>query len=106
MIKEKLFGIFGKKPSKKTKKIITTAVITFLVFAFFIWLGIGMYVSVPEGSRGELWPMYIMYGIFPLLIFIFGARRVYDILKGEDDEEEEEETPDEDEEDSEEENKN
>ena len=44
-----------------------------------------MYVSVPEGSRGELWPMYGMYCVFPALIFYFGVRRVYDIVNGEDD---------------------
>ena len=99
MIKEKIFSKFAKfreyEFSKKAKRITATAVITFAVFLFFIWLGVGMYVSVPEGSRGELWPMYGMYCVFPALIFYFGVRRVYDIVNGEDDadsDEEEEET--------------
>ncbi|MBQ7873994.1 MAG: hypothetical protein IJ306_02360 [Oscillospiraceae bacterium] len=95
MIKEKFPKIRNEKLSKKTKKIITTAVITFLVFAFFIWLGVGMYVSVPTNSRGELWPMYIMYAVFPALIFWFGAKRVYDIVNGEDDDNDDETEDDE-----------
>ena len=80
-----------KKPvfSKNTKKIITTSVITLLVFLFFIWLGAGMYFSVPEESRGELWPVFGMYSVFPLLIFFFGAKRIYAVLNNGDDEEEE-----------------
>ena len=88
MIKEKIFGLKEIKFSKKTKKIAITATITFLVFMFFIWLGVGMYFSVPEQSRGELWPMYGIYSVFPLLIFFFGAKRVHAILNGEDDEDE------------------
>lgn len=97
MIKEKFPKITKIKFSKKTKKIITTGVITFLVFAFFIWLGIGMYISVPAESRGELLPMYFMYGVFPALIFWFGAKRVYDIENGEDDEPDDDEDEPEDE---------
>ncbi|MBQ7124157.1 MAG: hypothetical protein IJO01_06060 [Oscillospiraceae bacterium] len=88
MIKDKIFALKEIKFSKKAKKITVTAVITFVVFLFFIWLGVGMYVSVPEAGRGELWPMYGMYAVFPLLIFYFGAKRVYDIVNGDDDEEE------------------
>ena len=62
---------------------------------FFIWLGVGMYVSVPEGSRGELWPVFAMYFVFPGLIFYFGAKRVYAILNGEEDQEEDETEPEE-----------
>ncbi len=87
MIREKISFFEKINISKKTKRIAITAVITFLVFMFFIWLGIGMYVSVPEESRGELWPMYGMYAVFPLLIFFFGAKRVNAILNGEDDSE-------------------
>ena len=97
MIKEKLPDLKKIKFSKKTKKIILTAAISFAVFMFFIWLGAGMYVSVPEGSRAELWPMFGMYAIFPLLIFFFSAKRVYYILNGEEypDEEEDPEEPEE-----------
>ena len=92
MIKEKFSGIKKINLSKNTKKIITTAAITFVVFLFFIWLGVGMYVSVPAESRGELWPVFGMYGVFPALIFFFGAKRVYDVVNGgEDDSEDTEE---------------
>lgn len=85
MIKEKSFKIEKIKLSKRSRKIITTAAITFAVFLFFIWLGIGMYVSVPMEKRGELWPVFGMYAIFPLLIFYFGTRRVYGIFNGDED---------------------
>ena len=92
MIKEKFSGIKKNLLSKNAKKIITTAVITFVVFLFFIWLGVGMYISVPAESRGELWPVFGMYGVFPALIFFFGAKRVYDVVNGgEDDSEDTEE---------------
>ncbi len=90
MIKEKFLQIKNFRLSKKTKKITTTAAIIFAVFLFFIWLGVGMYVSVPEGSRGELWPVFGMYFIFPALIFFFGAKRVYAIINGEEDPDESE----------------
>ena len=73
--------------SKKAKRITATAVITFVVFLFFIWLGAGMYVSVPAESRGELWPVFGMYAVFPLLIFFFGVKRIYAVLNNDDDEE-------------------
>jgi hypothetical protein len=89
MITEK-FPKFEKPVlSKNTKKIITTSVITLAVFLFFIWLGVGMYFSVPEESRGELWPVFGMYAVFPALIFFLEAKRVHAILNGE------EEDPDE-----------
>ena len=69
MIKEKIPKLKKIKLSKNTKKIITTAVITFVVFMFFIWLGVGMYVSVPAEKRAELWPVFGMYAVFPALIF-------------------------------------
>ena len=91
MITEK-FPKFEKPVlSKNTKKIITTSVITLAVFLFFIWLGAGMYFSVPEESRGELWPVFGMYAVFPGLIFFFGAKRVHSVLNGEDDSENENE---------------
>ena len=89
MIKEKIFSELNARFSKKKRKIASTAVITFLVFLFFIWLGVGMYFSVPSDSRGELWPMFGMYAVFPGLIFFFGAKRVYDIVNGEEEEAEE-----------------
>ena len=92
MIKEKFPEIKKIMLSKKAKRITATAVITFVVFAFFIWLGVGMYVSVPAEKRGELWPVFGMYGVFPALIFFFGAKRVYDVVNGgEDDSEDTEE---------------
>lgn len=91
MITEK-FPKFEKPVlSKNTKKIITTSVITFFVFLFFVWLGAGMYFSVPEESRGELWPVFGMYAVFPLLIFFFGAKRVYDVVNGGEESEDKEE---------------
>ena len=92
MIKEKSFKIEKIKLSKRSRKIITTAAITFAVFLFFIWLGIGMYVSVPMEKRGELWPVFGMYVVFPALIFFFGAKRVHGILNGEDSGEDEDES--------------
>ena len=90
MIAEKLSDLKKTTLSKNTKRIITTAVITFVVFLFFIWLGVGMYVSVPAESRGELWPVFGMYLVFPALIFFFGAKRVHSIVNGEEDSEEKE----------------
>ena len=90
MIAEKLSDLKKTTLSKNTKRIITTAVITFVVFLFFIWLGVGMYVSVPAESRGELWPVFGMYLVFPALIFFFGAKRVHSIVHGEEDSEEKE----------------
>lgn len=91
MVKDKILSKFRIKLSKKAQKIITTAAITFAVFMFFIWLGVGMYISVPAESRSGLWPMYGMYAIFPALIFIFGAKRVYDVVNGGDDDADEKE---------------
>ena len=91
MIKEK-FPKFKKiEFSKKTRRITITALIIFFVFLFFIWLGVGMYISVPQESRGELWPMFGIYGVFPGMIFFLGAKRVHAILIGEDPDEDEEE---------------
>ena len=98
MIKEKFSGIKKINLSKNTKKIITTAAITFVVFLFFIWLGVGMYVSVPAESRGELWPVFGMYAVFPLLIFFFGAKRIYAVLNNDEDEENDSDMKEEDEE--------
>ena len=44
-----------------------------------------MYVSVPEENRGELWPVFGMYVVFPALIFFFGARRVLDVINNDED---------------------
>lgn len=85
MIKEKFPEIKKIMLSKNAKRITATAVITFVVFAFFIWLGVGMYVSVPAEKRGELWPVFGMYFVFPALIFFFGAKRVLGILNNEED---------------------
>lgn len=91
MNKEKFLEIKKLLLSKKAKKIITTAVITLLVFLFFIWLGVGMYISVPAEKRGELWPVFGMYVVFPALIFFFGAKRVYGVLNGGEESEDKEE---------------
>jgi ABC-type anion transport system duplicated permease subunit len=85
MIKEKIPGIKKFLVSKKAKRIIATVVITFIVLMFFIWLGVGMYVSVPEENRGELWPVFGMYTVFPALIFFFGVRRVLDVINNDED---------------------
>ena len=86
MITEKFPKLTGTNLSKSKKRIIATSVITFVVFMFFIWLGVGMYIYVPEESRGELWPVFGMYAVFPMLIFFFGIKRVYSILNGEEEE--------------------
>ncbi len=83
MIKEKIPEIKKLLKSKKGKKIATTAIITFAVFLFFTWLGLGLYFSVPKESRGELWSIFVMYSVFPLLVFFFGAKRVYAVLNSE-----------------------
>ena len=90
MIEEKFSELTKIRLSKSTKRIIATAIVTFVVFMFFIWLGVGMYVSVPTEKRGELWPVFGMYAVFPALIFFFEVKRVHAILNGEDDETEEE----------------
>lgn len=92
MNKEKISEIKKLLLSKKAKKIITTAAITLAVFLFFIWLGVGMYISVPAEKRAELWPVFGMYIVFPALIFFFGAKRVYDTISGDDDSDDEENT--------------
>ena len=97
MIKEKFPKLKKIELSKNTRRIIATAVLTLVVFVFFIWLGVGMYFSVPAESRGELWPTFLMYGIFPGLIFFFGVKRVHSIVNGEDPDDEEPETEEEDE---------
>ncbi len=89
MIKEKFSGLRDFVISKKTKHIIATVAVTLTVFLFFIWLGVGMYISVPAESRGELWPVFGMYGVFPGIIFFFGVKKVHGILNGEDDQDEE-----------------
>ncbi|MGN0629202.1 MAG: hypothetical protein ACI4IW_06200 [Oscillospiraceae bacterium] len=68
--------------SPRTKKIVTTVAVTLAVCLFFVWLGAGMYVSVPEEERGGLLPMFLMYAVFPLLIALFGAKRIYIIANG------------------------
>lgn len=68
--------------SPRTKKIVTTVAVTLAVCLFFIWLGAGMYISVPEEERGDLLPTFLMYAIFPLLIALFGAKRIYIIANG------------------------
>jgi hypothetical protein len=90
MISEKIREFKKLNFPKRTKRIIATAVITFVVFMFFVWLGVGMYIYVPQESRGELWPVFGMYAVFPSLIFFFGAKRIYDVLNSGTDEEEEE----------------
>ncbi len=68
-----------------TKKIMITLVITLVVFLFFIWLGVGMYISVPPEERSSLLPMYFIYCVFPFLIFFLGVKRIYIIINfGED----------------------
>lgn len=88
MIKEKFSGFKELMLSKKAKHITATVAVTFAVFLFFIWLGVGMYISVPQESRGELWPVFGMYGVFPAIIFFFGVKKVHGILDGEEDSEE------------------
>lgn len=86
MISEKEKLRFNRaKLSPRTKKIVTTALITLAVCAFFIWLGVGMYLSVPEEEREALLPMYFMYSVFPLLIIFFGAKRIYAVVNGKED---------------------
>ena len=85
MITKNFFDLKKITFSKNAKKIITTVSITLVVFLFFVWLGVGMYVSVPAESRGELWPVFGMYFVFPGLIFFFGAKRVLGILNNEED---------------------
>ncbi|MBR2639314.1 MAG: hypothetical protein IKL18_03265 [Oscillospiraceae bacterium] len=85
MITKNFFELKKITFSKNAKKIITTVSITLVVFLFFVWLGVGMYVSVPAESRGELWPVFGMYFVFPGLIFFFGAKRVLGILNNEED---------------------
>lgn len=69
------------KLTHKTKQLLATLALMLAVCLFFVWLGAGMYRSVPEADRGGLMPMFLLYGIFPLLIVVFSCRRVREILR-------------------------
>ncbi len=77
------------KPNHKTKQLAATLVLMLVVCLFFIWLGAGMYHSVPEGDRGGLMPMFLLYSVFPLLIVGFSLHRIREILREADTSEEE-----------------
>ena len=89
MIREKISGLKKISFSKNTKRIMATAAITFAVFAFFIWLGVGLYIYIPAEKRAEIWPVFGMYFVFPFLVFFLGAKRVYGIVNGREEETEE-----------------
>lgn len=81
--------LFWKTESPiKAKKIEVTISVALIVIIFFVWLGAGMYVSVPEGSRADLLPMFLMYLVFPLLVVILSVQRIFSIIKSDDPEEE------------------
>ncbi len=82
MIKERFFELKKLWLSKEIRKIVTTAAIILAVCIFFIWLGVGMYVSVPEIRREELFPLFLLYTVFPGIILVLGSKRVYDVLNG------------------------
>ncbi len=69
------------KLTHKTKQLLATLALMLAVCLFFVWLGAGMYRSVPEADRGGLMPTFLLYGIFPLLVVVFGYRRVREILR-------------------------
>jgi len=76
------------KLNHKTKQLAATLALMLAVCLFFIWLGAGMYRSVPEADRGGLMPMFLLYGVFPLLIVIFSLHRIREILREADPQEE------------------
>lgn len=69
------------KLNHRTKQLAATLALMLAVCLFFIWLGAGMYRSVPEGDRGGLMPMFLLYGVFPLLVVVFSLHRIREILR-------------------------
>jgi|GEM_PF-1916632 len=69
------------KLNHKTRQLAATLALMLAVCLFFVWLGAGMYRSVPEGDRGGLMPMFLLYGVFPLLVAAFSLHRVREILR-------------------------
>jgi uncharacterized Tic20 family protein len=79
----------------KAKKIEVTVSVALVVILFFVWLGIGMYVSVPESARSSLIPMLLMYLVFPLLVASLSVQRIVFIVKNEETDEEPPKKPEE-----------
>jgi len=69
------------KLTHKTKQLLATLALMLAVCLFFVWLGAGMYRSVPEADRGGLMPTFLLYGVFPLLVVVFSYRRIREILR-------------------------
>lgn len=70
-----------KRLTHKRKQLLATLALMLAVCLFFVWLGAGMYRSVPEGDRGGLMPMFLLYGVFPLLVVVFSLHRIREILR-------------------------
>ena len=66
--------------SEKTKKILTTVLITLTVCAFFAWIGKGMFSVASETGREGMTPFYFMTVAFPLLVLVLSIIRVYKIF--------------------------
>lgn len=73
--KFKDFINFLKSP--KGKKIISTAVVTFVVCLFYIWMSVGLYIFLDEEKESLFLPIFLMYLVFPILLLFFGARKMY-----------------------------
>lgn len=63
-----------------SKKIIATLSLAIAVFAIFIWLGAGYikYVTFDEPAR--LWPMLILYAVFPIAVGIVAKIRIKELI--------------------------
>ena len=70
-----------KRLTHKRKQLLATLALMLAVCLFFVWLGAGMYRSVPQADRGGLMPTFLLYGVFPLLVVVFSYRRIREILR-------------------------
>ena len=84
-LKLKLKGLINL--SDRQKKIFSTAAVALAVCLFYLWLGIGLGKYMPEGSRGNLTPLLIMYCVFPAFVLFFSIKRIVNILMGKEDRE-------------------
>lgn len=79
----RITGIRNWLRSRKGRRILILAGLCFAVCAFFIWLGIGLYIYLPKGESENRIGMFFLYSVFPLAIIGLSSYRVYRIYKTE-----------------------